>query len=241
MKRFLFAALLYALAGAALAEGVRAELSVGTCRYGRAQDGSWWSERYRHDFDYTVRCGIAALSAAPWKLGRGSIGWRVAWVDLGTAKADTDRLARDDEDQSGIRHNGDECNAETWQGCVGRWEQRGSAHGVSIGLLAERTHGRTTIGMEAGMYRFKSAWVVHGTLPAPGTCAACPIALLHWDMARAWHTTPYIGVMAEHRGWFAQLRRYSAIYASRAKVDPLMHGAIGGPLVQITAGYTWKF
>jgi hypothetical protein len=107
----------------------------------------------------------------------------------------------------------------------------------------ERTRGRTTLGVDLGLLRYKSWWQVQGYWPAPGTCPACSgeASLDEWDNARGWHTTWYLGMTLEYRGLFLQARRYAQIYASQAEADPLRVGAIGGPLPQVTVGYQWRF
>ena len=246
MRSILIAAALAVVIPQAFAEevshGVRLELSAGTCRYGRNTDGAWWKENYYADFSFDrVPCGMVGVSGTPWKLFGAPFGWRMAWVDLGRPRAETYVPVLDEEANS--FPSGQDCNLPaSVNGCVGHFMQEGGARGISAGLLVERTHGRTTLGMEAGLYRYESWWYVMGYIPAPWTCGSCTDGLsLEWNDARGWHTTTYIGLTLEHNGWMAQIRRYGAVYASRAEENPLLVGAIAGPLVQVTAGYQWKF
>src|SRR6185503_11999865 len=207
----------------------------------RAPDGSWWKEHYDASFDFNVPCGAVALSSTPWGLGSYKIGWRLGWYDLGRPNAVTKVPVLDAEANN--FPTGEDCNLLTGSGCIGLYRQTGGAYGIALSAITERKFGPVTLGAEVGAYYYRSWWFVFGEHPANGTCQNCyPMQQQYtWDYARGNHTTALIGATAEWEGWFLHVRRYSAVYASNAEQNPLYVGLIGGPLLQTSFGYQFKF
>jgi hypothetical protein len=238
MNKFLFALCLFS----SVAFAQRVEITGGSCRYGHSPDGSWWKEGYESSFNLKVPCGSVALSSTPFGIGSYKIGWRLGWNDLGRPKATTKAPVLDEEANS--YPTGENCNLLTGSGCVGLYRQTGGAYGASLSAVVERKFGGLTLGGEVGALHYRSWWFVFGEHPAHGTCTNCPPGHQQqytWDMARGNHTTTLMGLTAEYSGWFLHVRRYSAVYASNAEQNPLYVGLIGGPLVQTTFGYQWKW
>jgi hypothetical protein len=225
---------------------LRVEVDAGACNYGKATDGSWWKETYAADYGLTAPCWSAGLSRMTWHRGTSAAGWRVSWVDLGRAKAVTNVPAVDAEANN--FPTGENCDPHgdpdvPFTGCVGLYDQSGRARGIAFGPVLERSFGKWTLGAEAGAYYYNSWWRVNGTQPAPGTCPNCngrPMTF-YWDHVNGWHTTWYIGMTVERAGWYAKVRRYDSIYASRTDQNWQFIGLIAGPLLSVNAGYQWRF
>lgn len=238
----LFIVALMALMGHrdANAEGLRVELTAGTCRYGKATDGSWWKDNYPAEYDLTVPCGAVHVSSTPWGLGSYKTGWRLGFVDLGRPKATTNVPLIDAEANS--FPSGADCFPHSGAGCVGKFQQTGGAYGLTASAIIERSYGKLTLGAEAGIFYYRSWWLVLGEWPAPGTCPACTDRQeFSWDHARGNHGTSLLGLTAEYQGWLLHVRRYSQVYASKTDENPGNIGLIGGALVSVNAGYQWKF
>lgn len=229
------------LAGSAHAEGLRIEALGGNCQYGKGQDGQWRKDNYATEFHLTTRCGSLGASQALWPTPAGMLGWRAAYVDFGTAKANTFVPARDDEANS--FPSGQQCNQQTFSGCVGQYKQWGRARGLTLGALLEGKTGYGTFGIEGGMFRYTSYWRVQGIVPGPGTCSSCSSPeTFDWNGAKGVHYTWYVGFTYEFHGLFVQLRRYNSGYASQSSKtnSPLDIGAIAGPMYSAMIGIQLK-
>ncbi len=223
-------------------EGLRLEASVGQCKYGKANDGSWYKNGYSQTIDLNTRCASLGASQTIWPTPWGLLGWRAAYVDFGTASADTFVPVVDAEANS--FPSGQNCNQQTYSGCVGQFKQWGRARGVTFGPILENKIGPGTLGLEGGLFRYTSYWRVQGTIPGPSTCASCfGVDTSDWNGAKGVHWTWYAGLTYEISGFFLQMRRYHATYASQARAsnNPLAIGLIAGPLYSVMVGYQWSF
>lgn len=220
--------------------GLRLEATAGKCRYGKAQDGTWYKNNYQQDLQLSTDCYSVGFSQTPFETPWGRLGWRAAYVDFGTARADTFVPVRDDEANS--FPSGQNCNQQTFSGCVGQYKQWGRARGISFGPVLEKGTDYGTVGIEGGVYRYTSYWRVQGIAPGPGTCPTCGAPdTFDWNGAKGVHWTWYAGLTYELKGWFIQARRYHATYASQAKLNPQSIGLIAGPLYSVQVGYQFKF
>lgn len=234
----LVAAALATLAISAHAEGgLRLEGGAGACRYGKAQDGTWWKNGYPTETKLDTNCLSAGLSWAPFPTPGGRLGLRVALHDFGTAKADTFVPARDAD--ANHYPTGAACDQTTFKDCVGHYQQWGRARGISIGPLIEKDTALATVGFEAGALFYSSYWRVNGTIPGPGTCPTCtqPPFQFDWNGAAGHHTTWYLGGTLEHRGLFLRIRWYRSMSASQAQLNPENIGLISGPLSEVMLGF----
>lgn len=217
---------------------LRIEATYGLCKYGKAQDGTWYKNGYDQSFGLNSKCWSAGISQAAWHTPAGLFGYRVSYVDFGLAKADTVVPIIDAEANS--HPTGANCNPSTFSGCVGHYKQAGRAKGISFGPILENQTRYGTFGVEGGFYYFHSNWHVNAELPTT-PCGGCTPQAWEWDGAANYHTTWYTGLTYEYSGFFVQARKYHAVYASDAKKDPLFIGLISGPLVSVQAGYQFKF
>lgn len=213
-----------ALAFTAEAADLRWEASGGVCKLGLAPSGIWWDERYEHDVDVTSGCYQLGLSAAPWHWKGWDFGWRAAYVDLGKFSADSMAPSRDEDMDR--QPDGSECDRNTWKDCVTHFDGQGRAYGLSLGPLMERDVGKLRLGMETGLYLYRS----HYTVTTTHQYGYSEV----WDRARGTLVTPYLGVTANY-GYFMTTAR---VYAS-IREDGGCGGCCGltrGPAFQLTAG-----
>jgi hypothetical protein len=225
----------------ARASDLRYEASIGQCKYGKAQDGTWWKDGYQTETDLKTNCGSVGISQMVFDLPHASaLGWRASYVDFGIARAHTFVPVRDD--QANDFPSGANCDVtNNFSGCVGEYRQSGKARGFTLGPVLEKRFNAITVGIESGLYYYYSYWAVDATIPGPGTCPTCAPMPWSWDGARGWHTTWYVGAQVEYEGLFLRARRFNATYASQAEVNPLFIGLISGPLYSVEAGVQWRF
>ena len=103
------------LAGQVAAES-RVEVLGGQCSYGKVGNYVWHNEHYPHTLDLTPGCGLMAISKVEPRTGRTALGWRLAYVDLGTARTNA-VFPMLDAEQISVLPDGSRCNASTWYGC----------------------------------------------------------------------------------------------------------------------------
>ena len=231
MKRLLLILLLWPML--ANAEPLRLEAQGGICEHGLAANGIWHNDAYPEQIDLRSPCWQLSLSQAPWRYGNWSLGWRLAYVELGRYKADTVFPMRDDEAHIGIK--GDDCRPETRHGCLGRGRINGRTRGGSIGALAERAVGSFTLGIEGGAYVYYNYFMV--------TITAYPDES-RFDSAKAkWgdiHATPYLGITARYKYLFSTIRGYGHVRAGEHNCSGCS-GITHGPAYQATIGIQYEF
>jgi hypothetical protein len=208
---------------------MRFEAALGTCSQSASDRGSWWNDHYETHIGLTNACAQIGVSQLRWDFGAARAGWRVAYVDLGRVESNT-VFAMRDADQFD-NPSGYDCNPATMQDCVGRGTGRSNPRGVTFGLLAERTFGRWNLGAEFGAYAYHNYFTVD-IEPAIDGDTWGPY---HWDSARGWLATPYIGASAQYRRLFVSTRAYHRVTAHQAGCGGCS-GITKGPALQLTVG-----
>jgi hypothetical protein len=192
---------------------VRIEVMGGKCHYGKVGNFVWYNEHYQHSLDMSPACGLVGVSKITGAHGYTHLGWRLAYVDMGSARTNAVFPMLDAEQES-VLPDGSKCNAATWRGCIGRGVGVQTARGISAGLIAERDVGGGRLGAELGMYVYEGRWRVAVAPEAPSQFQG---------YSEDWHglqATPYIGATARYGYAMAMVRSYLRIRAAE-------HGCVG--------------
>ena len=233
MKILLIMLLLSLSLTTAQAEPLRLEAQAGVCEHGLAANGIWHNDSMPTDIDLRSTCWSFGVSQAPWKYRGFDLGWRLAYVDLGRYKADNVFAMRDDEQFTGV--TGDDCEADSGKGCLGRGRISGRTRGVSIGALAEWPVSVVTLGLETGVYAYYNRFTV--TISAhPDASKFQPVTVTWGDI----HATPYLGTTARYKYLFATARIYGHVRAGEHNCGGCS-GITHGPAWQLTAGIQVPF
>lgn len=186
----------------------RLEVLGGNCRYGKVGNYVWHNTHYEHELDMTSGCALIAVSS----VSRGSglrLGWRVAYADLGLARANAVFPMRD-EDQVSVLPSGTACDPDTGLGCIGRGYGAQNARGISLGYVAEHNLWGSVLGAELGVFGYYGRWRVH-VAPEPPSTHDYPLDI---DWA-GWQLTPFVGVTFRRGYLIAMLRAYGRVRAAQ--------------------------
>jgi len=195
-----------AVTSRAAAEEPRFEVMGGQCRYGKVGNYVWFNDHYQHALDMTAACSMMGISRLTGSFGWSYLGWRVAYVDFGTARTNAVFPMVDTEQPS--HPGGSNCNAATLSGCLGRGIGEQTARGISAGVIAERDIWGARAGAELGLFVYEGAWRVAITPHPPGNFA--PMRF-EWD---GYQATPFIGATLRYEHGVAMVRAYSRIRAA---------------------------
>jgi opacity protein-like surface antigen len=214
------------------ADEFRLEAGLGACRYSLAQEGSWWYDGYRTDTKLTTPCHQVGLSWLPAVTGGWKLGGRLAYVNLGTVKANNSFPAVED----GSYHD----NRVNPKGPVGEYSGRGGASGVTLGPVAERSYGAWTLSGEAGVAYLRTYWHVDDA-SIEGEKQD-----INWRHADGNKWTWYAGLGTHYdltKHWRADLtfRYYGRVHASQAQTNYQYIGLFGGPAYTVLVGASYKF
>ncbi|MGB7588179.1 MAG: hypothetical protein WBM00_05675, partial [Solirubrobacterales bacterium] len=147
----------------------RFEALGGECQYGKAGNFIWYNEQYPHALDLTPRCGLLAVSKVTMLENGLQLGWRVAYVDLGSARTNA-VFPMHDSEQS-LAKESLRCDPATLHGCLGRGVGMQTARGFTFGYLAEHEFAAFTLGAEAGAYVYEGRWRVNVQPEPPSSFA----------------------------------------------------------------------
>lgn len=186
---------------------MRFEALGGQCEYSYVGNFVWFNAAYPHDLDMTGSCALVAVSEVNGERLR--TGWRLAYVDTGLARTNSVFPMRD-EDQAALTYpTGENCDANTGYGCIGRGYGSQNARGLSLGYVAEHDLWRATMGYEVGLFAYYGTWKVHIAPEAPSTQEWA----LDFDWA-GWQLTPFVGVSARYGYAMAMVRFYGRLRAA---------------------------
>lgn len=123
MKLLIFAMLL--LCGAAHADGIQIEASVGHTQFGKTENGIW----YQNGFDHTLDLQSNSWSVGVTGYATSWMRWRAQWSQLGTISTNAQGVA--DANYNGY----DGCRGPCWN--VNTYKTEGSLRGLSLTLAPE--------------------------------------------------------------------------------------------------------
>lgn len=210
---------------------VRIEGSVGYCQHHLAPDSSWsyrdWGQ-YQTHMNIKPKCGQLGLSILPFESGGVKLGFRVAYVDLGTIRADN-TYPVDEPAYFHAKETGTPVKSET-----ARFQGVGRSRGLTLGLAAESRAYGIDVGGEGGLALLRNTW--HVEFPGGATTqAGCRT---DWACADSNQVTPYVGVNVRYGYVFLSVRKYMSVHASNSGegIRSLFIGPTAGPTVQATVG-----
>jgi hypothetical protein len=226
--------------GRAQAEGLRLELAAGVAHHRLAPEGSWWYDGFERETKLTVPSFSAGVLWTPIEWKRYRFGLRAGYVDLGTVTASNSFPIVEDHSAADARVN-PTCNRTTLAGCTGKFKGTGWAHGWYLGPAAERDFGRFTLGAEAGLLYYKSAWIATDFKVADEKGVFIPGDWdgMRWDQIEAWHGTSYAGLNARWRALFVTGRVYNDVHAADTNKGKDFIGMTSGPVWSVLAGISW--
>ncbi len=231
------------------------ELGAGGCQYGIYNVGSWWEVGYETDNSrlatpcYSVGVRKMFLKiGSKWKLGA-----RFAYNDLGTVHTNNvTPVVQDGSVEAGVP-----CDTDTLRGCLGRWQGKGYARGLSAGLVLEDSAicaGPFGCGwipsVEAGMFLYRGKWSVDGNVENDPSHSGDLLTRFpswektseggaRWSRAKGYSSTPYLGMAVRRGPFFVSARVYDFVVA-RSK-EPHEHSLFGKAVWQVQAGVAIPF
>lgn len=230
MKRLFATLLLSWIPVLADAEPLRFEAQLGTCKYGITAKGGWWNDAYPTDIDARDQCFQLGISRIEKSYSWANVGWRLAYVNLGTLNADNTFAARDD--QQFTTFDASKCDlSDGARNCVLRSTMSDNAKGITIGAIFERTKWAVTWGAEIGAFVYDSTF--NATFYHDGKLVG------HYHTAGL-NATPYLGLTATYGYLLASIRGYGSVTSH----EPGCGGCSGithGPAWQLTAGIQVPF
>jgi hypothetical protein len=189
------------LSGDALrAEPLRIEGQLGKCKYGITEIGGWWNDMYPTDIDPRDQCFQIGLSRIERSYSWANVGWRVAYVNLGTLRAQNTFAGLDE--QQFTRFDRSKCNRRTWRNCVFDAEFSDEAKGFTLGAIAERNFSGVTLGADVGLFIYEGTAEIH--LRHQGK----PLRPINISGVTA---TPYLGITASYGYLLASFRAYASV------------------------------
>ena len=207
---FWFVALCFlAICPAQADTGLRLEVGTGLSQHAKRRDGLWYQSEYPNEHNLRVAAGQIGVSWFPsdWfpPDSRWHMGWRVAYVSLGTSSGSA--IALEDEQDRG---KGLPCDSQTRRGdCLARFDQQTSVRGLSLGPVFERALGSIVASVEGGAYLGYSKVHAHRTsITSPEQADV--------DIVTQWVPTPwwYLGAGARYRYVTLDGRMYQNLSAS---------------------------
>lgn len=188
-------------------EGVRLELIGGQCKVHPIGTGIWFQREYPHTLELASGCFQISISEILMRRGKWGYGLRLGYVDLGTARMDSEFAVLDQEQH--LVPNGADCNQVTFSGCKARGRSAQRTQGFTLGALVERRTGsRTTLGLEGGLFVYSGSFDVtvdvHG-MPQDTRW------VLHWQGEQI---SPYFGATLQNGHLFMLARVYTQIRAA---------------------------
>jgi hypothetical protein len=171
---------------------LRLEMGRGQCQQSLGGKGSWWNDHYRTFIDLNDSCYQVGISAAPWTWRGYDLGLRLAYVDLGRVRINSEMAARDDDQLS--NPDGSHCDWKAWgKGCLISVKGGGHPRGFTLGPIAERKMFGAVVGAETGLFAYYNHFTVNvSAYPDPSQTPDW-WWYKQWDLARGWNFTPYVG------------------------------------------------
>jgi hypothetical protein len=222
------------LVSAAVQAEVRLELATGVAKHQLAPEGSWWYEGFQTNVRTRTSAFSVGLLWTPIERGRTRLGLRAGYSDLGRVTADNAFPIYEDWSMADARVNPN-CDRATLAGCTGKYHGAGKAKGFYIGPALDRDFGGLTLGVEGGLFLYRSEWVAINARAVDGAGEFIPPGWdqIRWDHVRNHHGTWYGGLNARWRGLFVTWRRYSNVRAADTSK--------GFEYVGMTSGPVWSF
>jgi len=228
----------------------RMEILAGTCKLSRSSEGSWWNDNYPTNIDLKSACGQIGWSDTPWKWRSWNAGYRVAYVNLGGYSTDSIMAVRDEDQFNNPPIDGSLCNHATGENCIMRTVGGGRTYGLTLGGVIEedlagfnmpaQPRSAFVLGYEAGLFLYHSYFAIDIT-PYPDPNAPVPYhESPHWDYARGWRISPYVGANIRYHWFILSGRAYSKITAHKMDCKGCS-GVTDGPAYQVTAGFSIPF
>ena len=147
-------------------DGLRAEFSLGECRYQKSPNGMWWDQDHENASHYRDNgCGTLGLAGKfpeRWDMLK-DYGWALRYVNLG--RVHTRALARTlPNDDPANRRNVDVRRAECYpainfDNCLYQWHGDGGVKGLSASLTTElKKFGPVRLDAELGALLYQIKW-----------------------------------------------------------------------------------
>lgn len=105
------------------------EIEYGQCRFGKAQDGTFYDSKMNPNLYLTPRCAEIAVGS---KFRGSTYGWRVGFIQSGSVES-RDSLA---PMHDGV-YNPNPCSNEHWANCHSLFGGSGRMRGISVALTKE--------------------------------------------------------------------------------------------------------
>ena len=200
-----FAGIIVAIGFSGRAE-LRVEALGGECSYGKVGHKVWYSENYPHELDMKDGCIFLGLSKIDRGQGRMHFGWRLGYVDLGSASAHgIYPTMHEDEITNGLN-----CDKTTQHGCLAKGLGFQTTKGVTAGMVVEfDAPMRSAIGLEGGLFGYYGRW----TVDVAGYPDTSNMQHVHMDWS-GWHATPYAGATFRYGYLMAMARSYMRVKAA---------------------------
>lgn len=236
------------------AQAADVEIGIGQTTFRAREDGTWWQSQYETHNDLKSRSWRVAVR--DHFRGSSRFGWSVGYSDLGRFSGNNHASIWDSE-AGKISEDDSQCQPSNFShGCMAWFRGAGKAKGITFGLTADHKLGPVVVGVEGGLFVFRSSYDVtitypNGLMPAgvlpDGTVTSNPDVpavpaggSADYHRATGTHRTPYYGVRLGYGYLYAQALVFHNVY-EQGNYSGGDVGLTGGRTVQVTAGIAISF
>lgn len=230
-----FLAVLLLLYGSSAFAEPKLELGIGQTKFHAREDGTWFESQY--ETHNNLISGSWRVSLRDHFPTSKHFGWSVGYSYLGEFHGHNHASLWDSE-AGKIPEDGSACNyANKSHGCMAWFNGSGKARGITLGLTADQKLKGLTVGVEGGIFIFKSSYDVsvdlyQGLNPTdPRMSALPPGSILEYNHATGTQRTWYFGARASYGYLFAEVLTFHNIFEQ---------GRGPGGDVGLTGGKTWQ-
>jgi len=211
---------------AAHAGSLRVEGVIGQSKFSLAGDNVWWQNYMPHTEDLSdtaVQIGLSKhldrFDGEPY-----AIGWRVAYVNLGSASND----ATWNSDQN---YNADIKTCSPWCAhSTSNWHVAGISAGGMLDWNLIRDKG--TLGVGAGWFLYQSGGQVTYTTTVGRGLGGIDDGIC--EVGYSWHGTPYAELVGRYGHFLAAIREYKNISTQTGSKIGLLGGAATTAMVGLS-------
>jgi hypothetical protein len=238
MRARIVSAVILALAAPTALSGPKLELGIGQTKFHAREDGTWFQSQYETHND---------LTSASWRLalrdyftGSRHFGWSLGYSYLGSFSGHN-RASLWDDEAGRIPADGSACDFENKShGCLGWFDGSGKAKGITLGLTADHTFKGLTLGVEGGVFVFRSSYNVNLHLDQginfdDSRGKFLPGSTYEYNHATGTQGTWYVGYRASYGPVFAELLHFHNVF-EQGRGPGGDVGLTGGKTVQVLIG-----